>query len=107
MASPAPTEIVHVFGRKRHAIAVAHCQRGRGHIRVNGAPIETIQPVVLRYKVLEPLLLLGQDRFSNLDLRIRVRGGGFVAQLYAIRQAISKAIVAYYQKCIINIFQFK
>ena len=26
-------------------------------------------------------------------------GGGHVAQIYAIRQAISKALVAYYQKC--------
>jgi len=28
-----------------------------------------------------------------------VNGGGHVAQIYAIRQAISKALVAYYQKC--------
>lgn len=26
-------------------------------------------------------------------------GGGHVAQIYAIRQAISKALVSYYQKC--------
>lgn len=32
-------------------------------------------------------------------MRIRVGGGGHVAQVYAIRQAISKALVAYYQKC--------
>lgn len=29
---------------------------------------------------------------------MRVRGGGYVAQIYAIRQAISKGVVAYYQK---------
>jgi hypothetical protein len=40
-----------------------------------------------------------QDRFSNVDIRVRVNGGGHVAQIYAIRQAISKALVAYYQKC--------
>lgn len=32
-------------------------------------------------------------------MRIRVNGGGHVAQIYAIRQAMSKALVAYYQKC--------
>jgi hypothetical protein len=32
-------------------------------------------------------------------MRVRVKGGGQVAQIYAIRQAISKALVAYYQKC--------
>lgn len=30
---------------------------------------------------------------------MRVNGGGHVSQIYAIRQAISKALVAYYQKC--------
>ncbi|KAI3438306.1 hypothetical protein D9Q98_000740 [Chlorella vulgaris] len=30
--------------------------------------------------------------------RIRVKGGGQVSQIYAIRQAIAKGIVAFYQK---------
>jgi small subunit ribosomal protein S16e len=29
---------------------------------------------------------------------VSVRGGGYTSQLYAIRQAIAKGIVAYYQK---------
>jgi small subunit ribosomal protein S16e len=29
---------------------------------------------------------------------VRVSGGGHTSQIYAIRQAIAKAIVAYYQK---------
>ena len=29
---------------------------------------------------------------------MRVKGGGHTSQVYAIRQAIAKAIVAYYQK---------
>ena len=47
---------------------------------------------------MEPIILLGRQRFANLDLRIRVKGGGHVSQMYAVRQAIAKAIVAYYQK---------
>jgi len=42
---------------------------------------------------------LFQNRFDGVDIRVRVNGGGHVAQIYAIRQAISKALVAYYQKC--------
>ncbi len=30
---------------------------------------------------------------------MRVKGGGHTAQIYAIRQAIAKGIVAFYQKC--------
>lgn len=73
---------------------------------------------MLRLKVFEPILILGKQRFANLDIRIRVKGGGHTSQIYgmqgysycsylltkpcficlAIRQALSKAIVAYYQK---------
>ncbi|XP_048499137.1 uncharacterized protein LOC104894581 isoform X2 [Beta vulgaris subsp. vulgaris] len=31
-------------------------------------------------------------------MRIRVKGGGHTSQIYAIRQSIAKALVAYYQK---------
>lgn len=68
-------------------------------MKVNGCPIELLEPEILRVKVFEPLLLLGQERFAGVDMRIRVRGGGYTSQIYAIRQAIAKGIVAYYQKC--------
>ena len=79
-------------------MAVATVRAGRGVLRVNGSPIELLEPQSLRAKVLEPILLLGLKRFQNLDIRIRVRGGGYVSQIYAIRQALSKGVVAYYQK---------
>jgi len=44
------------------------------------------------------LLIIGLDKFANVDIRVRVKGGGHTSQIYAIRQAIAKAIVAYYQK---------
>jgi small subunit ribosomal protein S16e len=60
----------------------------------------------MKWKVLEPFLLLDDVKTQDsskkisdaLDIRIRVKGGGRVAQCYAIRQAIAKSIVAYYQK---------
>ncbi|BET00107.1 Ribosomal protein S16 [Nesidiocoris tenuis] len=93
-----PINSVQVFGRKKTATAVAYCKSGKGNLRVNGRPLEMIEPRVLQYKLLEPILLLGKDRFSGVDIRVRVNGGGHVAQIYAIRQAISKSLVAYYQK---------
>merc|ERR1712113_1256360 len=87
-----------VFGRKKTATAVAFCKRGNGMIRVNGRPLDLVEPVTLRMKVQEPLLLLGKERFAGIDIRVRVKGGGQVAHLYAIRQAIAKGIVAFYQK---------
>jgi len=75
-----------------------------------------VQPETLRFKVYEPLLILGLDKFcmsdsigpgsgintnshlANVDIRVRVSGGGHTSQIYAIRQAIAKSIIAYYQK---------
>ena len=91
-------KIVQCFGRKKNSVAVAAVRSGKGVFRVNGSPVELIEPQSLRVKVLEPVLLLGLKRFQNLDIRVRVRGGGYVSQIYAIRQAISKGVVAYYQK---------
>ena len=91
-------DYVQTFGKKKNATAVALCRSGKGTIKINGQPIDLVEPEVLRNKVLEPILLLGHEKFSKYDIRIRVRGGGYVAQVYAIRMAISRAIVAYNQK---------
>ncbi|KAL2112133.1 hypothetical protein VUR80DRAFT_8501 [Thermomyces stellatus] len=92
---------VQCFGKKKTATAVAHCGPRRGPspiIKVNGRPLHLVQPSILRYKVYEPLLILGLDKFSQVDIRVRVSGGGHTSQIYAIRQAIAKALIAYYQK---------
>mmetsp|Transcript_19867 Transcript_19867/g.32970 ORF Transcript_19867/g.32970 Transcript_19867/m.32970 type:complete len:144 (+) Transcript_19867:75-506(+) len=89
---------VQVFGRKKTATACAFAKQGRGLIKVNGQPIENIEPEQLRLKVFEPVLIVGQDKFANLDIRIRVKGGGITAQIYAIRAAIAKSVVAYHAK---------
>jgi small subunit ribosomal protein S16e len=80
-------------------VAVAYVTEGKGLIKVNGQPLSLVEPEPLRFKVFEPILLLGSNLFSNIDIRIRVRGGGYVAQIYAIRQAICKSLVAWQQKC--------
>ncbi|KAF7069538.1 hypothetical protein CFC21_075161 [Triticum aestivum] len=80
LARPTPGN-VQCFGRKKTAVAVAHCKPGRGLI-----------------KALEPILLAGKSRFKGIDMRICVSGGGKVSQVYSIRQAIARALVAYNQK---------
>ena len=41
---------------------------------------------------------MGVNHFKNLRIKVRVSGGGPVAQLYAARMAIAKGIVAWNQK---------
>merc|ERR1711879_760769 len=88
---------VQTFGKKKNATAVAICRSGKGTIRVNGVPIDLVEPALLRQKVLEPVLLVGVDRFKQYDIRIKVKGGGYTAQIYA-RLALARAIIAFYQK---------
>lgn len=67
-------------------------------VRVNGTPLDLIQPHILKLKLFEPFLLLGDEKFGDIDIRIRVKGGGQVSRIYAIRQAISRGILRYIEK---------
>ena len=82
------------------ATAVAHTKEGRGLIHVNGSPITNFQPEILRFKVYEAVLAAGEENFAYIDIRLRVKGGGHTSQVYALRQAIAKAVVAYHAKYI-------
>lgn len=35
---------------------------------------------------------LREENFADIDIRVRVQGGGHTSQVYAIRQAIAKAV---------------
>jgi small subunit ribosomal protein S16e len=93
------SEVIHQLRTTyQTATAVAHAREGKGLIRINGSPINLVQPEILRFKVYEAVLVAGEESFAPIDIRVRVKGGGHTSQIYAIRQAISKAVVAYYAK---------
>jgi len=98
--APKTKRSVQTYGRKKTAVAVAYVTDGKGMIKVNGCPLKLVEPEILRYKVYEPILLLGRETFQKVDFRIRVKGGGYTSQIYAIRQAIAKGIIAWTQKYI-------
>ena len=89
---------VQTFGKKKNATAVATCTQGTGSIRVNGKAIGLIEPESLRIKAFEPILLVGGNKFKDVNIRVRVQGGGPSNQVFAVRQAIAKALLAFYQK---------
>jgi len=82
-------------------------QEGKGLIKVNGVPLSLYGSPILRGKLYEPVLLLQSftssttslaSPLARMDIRLRVSGGGHTSQLYALRQAIAKAVVAYVAK---------
>lgn len=56
-------------------------------VRAAGSPLDLVQPDTMRFKVQEPVLLLGQQRFQNVDIRLRVKGGGHISQVYGVQSA--------------------
>ena len=44
-------ELVQCFGKKRNAVAVATVRHGKGLLRINGCPLDTIQPQVYRVMI--------------------------------------------------------
>jgi len=90
-------KVILVSARRKTAIARAVIREGRGRIRVNGVPLEIYQPELARWKILEPLLLAGDEITSKVDIDINVRGGGIMGQASAARTAIARALVEWTQ----------
>lgn len=57
-----------IYFVQKTATAVAFVKRGTGLIKVNGAPINLLQPEILRLKTFEPVLILGTDKFANVSV---------------------------------------
>ena len=92
-------EYFFIITKKKKAIAVALIRGpGNGSICINGIPLDLIEPEVLILKIFEPFLLLGSLKFNDIDIRVRVYGGGKISQIYAIRQAISRGLCMYIEK---------
>ena len=88
------TKIVHTSGKRKRAIARATLKQGNGVIRVNNKLLDLFQPRVYRLRLREPLLLAG-DLVNDVNINVRMIGGGIASQVDAARLAIAKAIVAY------------
>jgi small subunit ribosomal protein S16e len=84
---------VQCFGKKKTATAVAHCKQGKGLIKVNGKPLSLVEPQILRFKVYEPVLILGLDKFGT-SRHSRREGGATMESLDTMKEqlvALAKA----------------
>lgn len=83
---------IHLSGKRKRAIARATLKEGKGIIRVNGRSIEVYEPEFAKQKIMEPILLAGAN-FSNMDIDVKMIGGGVISQASAARLAIAKTLV--------------
>ena len=89
---PVRRRIILTSGKRKTAIARAVIRPGKGRIRINGVPIEIWMPESARWKMMEPLLLIGEEVRNGLDIDVTVRGGGFMGQAEAVRIAIARGL---------------
>ncbi len=89
-----PRKIVIATGKRKTSIARAVIKPGEGRTWINGVPLE-IWPIELaRLKMYEPLVLVG-DLWRQVDIRVNVKGGGFMSQADAVRMAIARGLLKY------------
>ena len=82
-----------VSGKRKTAVARAVVKPGIGRIRINMIPLEIYQPEVARQKIMEPLIQAGDEVWKQLDIDIKVSGGGYMGQAEAARMAIANALL--------------
>ena len=85
-------KVVVSTGKRKTSLAKATVRDGTGRIRINGIPLEVHQPELARMRIIEPLILFGEG-WKRFDIKIRVKGGGFMSQADAIRMAIATGLI--------------
>jgi len=84
--------VVVTTGKRKTSLAKATVKDGSGRIRINGQPLEIYQPEIARFRIMEALVLFGED-WKRYDIKVRVQGGGFMGQADAIRMAVATGLI--------------
>lgn len=88
--------LISTSGKRKTAVARAITRKGKGIITINGEPVEFHPVLLLKDKVMEPLKILG-DRANQVDIDVKVSGGGNTGQADAARTAIAKGIIQFFK----------
>ena len=80
--------------KKKEAKARAVVRKGSGTVRINSRNIATITPGYIVDFLKEPVEIAGPVA-HEVDIEVRVGGGGFMGQMVASRAAIAKALLEY------------
>jgi small subunit ribosomal protein S9 len=86
-------KIITISGKRKTANASATIRAGRGRFRINNIPIEIFEPQIARLKIIEPLLQVDDETRNQIDVSIKVSGGGFMGQAEAARMATARGLV--------------
>ncbi|MCK5141135.1 MAG: 30S ribosomal protein S9, partial [Candidatus Heimdallarchaeota archaeon] len=83
-------------GKRKTAIARATIKEGKGRVRINGVPLEVIPNELKRVKINEVFVLAGSEKRDSVDVKVKVKGGGFMGQAEAVRTAIARGLIEFF-----------
>ena len=86
-------KVLVLSGKRKTASARATVRLGKGRIRINNVPLEIFEPKLARDKILEPLLLVDEKVWKQVNINVKVSGGGYMGQAEAVRMAIAKGLL--------------
>ena len=79
-------------GKRKTSKARVVVSEGKGRVRINNTPIHLYKPDLAREKVMESLWLAGEAA-NNVDIKVKVHGGGYMSQAEAVRMGIAQGLV--------------
>jgi len=82
-------------GKRKRSIARATLSQGTGKVRLNHQLIGTLDNRLTMLKLMEPIILAGQDVLGSININVHVAGGGIASQADAARLALSRGLVAW------------
>jgi len=85
-----------VTAKRKTAIARAYIKEGNGKVTINSVLLHVYEPLLARLRISEPLILAGDDYVSKVNIKVKVRGGGYMGKAEAVRIAIAKGLVKYF-----------
>lgn len=86
-------KVIIISGKRKTATARATLRMGKGRIRINNIPLEIFEPHASRLKIMEPLLQVDSELRNQVDVNIKVAGGGFMGQAEAARMALARGLL--------------
>jgi small subunit ribosomal protein S9 len=88
------TDVTRALGRRKSASARVRIDRGNGKITVNGKALnEYFTHFIDQENVIAALKAVGKEK--DLDVSVKVQGGGMKGQVVAVRHGIARALVVW------------
>lgn len=82
------------FASRKTANAHVYITKGKGIVKINNIPIEMIPQETAREVMLVPLEITGKLR-DDVNISVRVRGGGYMGQASATATGIARALTGW------------